>query len=127
MATIKEPYYLESLTTSVKTFTLPSIPKTNSFSCTTRKDWKTCNTFKSSRSDSLEPYYKLPTILLNYDNNEFAIIDDDDDGGGGGGGGVVDDDNNEYHSMRINPKPPSCSVNNVRDDYDNKPVNNFFI
>lgn len=124
MATIKEPYYLESLSTSVKTFTLPSIPKTNSFNSTTGKDWKTCNTFKPSKSDSLEPYFKPPTVLLNYDSNEFAIIDDDEDDDDDDG---INHDDNKCHSMRINPKPPSCSVNNVRDDYDNKLVNNFFI
>lgn len=115
MNQVKEPYYLDTYRTSIKSFTLPSIAKTNSFTSSIKRQDSsgstTRNNISLNRSDSLEPYFK-PNFLVNYDLDDNAIVDDDDD------------DGPDY--TRIPYLPPAPKTN-VRDDYDNETKFDFFL
>lgn len=131
MEQIKEPYYLDSYNTSVKSFTVPHIAKTNSFTSIIKRNGSlkrnpsgasvssggspslSLNNNSSSlyRSNSLEPYFK-PNVVVEYDLDDCAIVDDDED------------DTVNYSRF---PNLPPLTKCDARDDFDNEVKFDFFL
>lgn len=118
----KEPYYLESYNTSIKSFNSPYIVKSDSFKSTVTRSKSLLDTLFDSkpRSNSLEPYFK-PTYLETFGVCE-NVVDEDV---------FISDDESDYLSISLKPtlhlpvQKTNCT--NVRDDYDNNTKFDFYL
>lgn len=119
----KEPYYLETYNTSIKSFNSPYIAKSNSFKSTVARSKSLLDTLfdnNKPRSNSLEPYFK-PTYSQLFGVCD-SVVDEDV---------FISDDESEYLTISLKPtfhlpiQKSTCS--NVRDDYDNNTTFDFYL
>lgn len=107
----KEPYYLDTYNTTIKSFVLPSIIKQNNFVSSIKPEKEKAPESVLHRSNSLEPYFK-PSIQVHYNLYESVFFDDDED---------------EIELIDLHVDSPSIDQLTARDDYDNNVKFDFYL